>query len=184
SGKRCKMKLIIFSDQLQFCFYKTNIRPLVNEAIESEQEDLTSYSWEAMKQWFMKGHRFGVHTKTHTMVKDNLDATELHNEIVSCKYEIAERLGMGADMIPFFCSINNTLSTVGRTELRLINENYEFHFTTLPGSNTAATNKMGIRRLNIESFWLMGAVKYTIGRWNLKRWKTRIDDFEKLLEQQ
>ena len=164
-------------------FYKTKIRPEINEFIDGREEDLTSYTWDQMRQWYNSGHRFGVHTKSHTMVKDYLNSAELESEIVSCKYEIAERLNINADAIPFFCSINNTLLTVGKRELKYIRANYEFHFTTLPGRNTPATNKMGILRFNIESHWLMGAVKYTIGRWNMNRWRTRLNDYQDLLAQ-
>lgn len=163
-------------------FYKSHIRPLVNHAIESKEEDLTSYSWEQMRGWHRKGHRFGVHTRSHTMVKDKCNPLELHEEIVSCKAEIAEQLGLSFDQIPWFCSINNTALTIGKNELNVINKNYDFHFTTFGGINFQTTNKMCIRRLNIEAFWLLGAVKYTLGNSHLKRWKAKIENFEKLLD--
>ena len=168
---------------VQRSFYQEKIRPVINASIEKNEEDLTAYTWDQMKIWIKNGHKFGVHTKSHTMVKDKLGEAELHQEMVSCKYEMAEQLGIAAEAIPFFCSINDTPTTIGKKELACIRGNYEFHFTTLAGSNTPATHKMGIRRLNIESFWMMGAVKYTLGNWNLKRWKRRLQDFDNLLIQ-
>lgn len=158
-------------------FYLKNIRPEVNPAIDSKPEDFMPMSWEDIKQLIISGHEIGSHTYTHTLSLKATDELNSSKEIVESKRQIEESLNYS---ITSFCSINNSLESVGSYEKKLIEEHYKYHFTTLPGLNTENKNPLFIKRRNIEVFWLRGALFYALGKADLKRWKLKCDLYNRL----
>lgn len=158
-------------------YYLQNIRPVINYNIDNEDEDFTALSWEELRQLISKGHKIGAHTLTHTLIASKSDIKNSTNEILDCKKIIEKETNSEVNS---FCSINNTSVSIGKTEKELIKEGYKFHFTTFPGLNQINKNPLLIKRRNIESFWLQGAVLYAIGKLDLKRWEGKIKLFSDL----
>jgi hypothetical protein len=159
-------------------YFIRHIRPQINAYIDAEEEDFNAMSWEDLAALIQQGHKIGSHTKTHRLVAAESDHNNSIQEIRESKKIIAEKLNIDVDS---FCSINNTLESVGKKELELICGNYMHHFTTIPGPNRQGGNRYFIRRANVESHWLPGSVKYAIGKWDLQRWTASINKYTELL---
>jgi peptidoglycan/xylan/chitin deacetylase (PgdA/CDA1 family) len=159
-------------------FFLRNIRPTINPAIDQNNEDFNSLTWEEIQDILKKEHGIGSHTKSHHLISNIASNTHSEQEIKDSKLLIEQKLNI---KINSFCSINNTSESIGRKEKQIIEQNYEYHFTTFPGPNSPTSSKLLIKRANIESFWLLGAVKYALGSWDLKRWKRKIEEFESLI---
>lgn len=157
-------------------FYLENIRPEINPEIDSLEEDFTALSWEDLKILIKKGHAIGSHTSSHNL-DSRMAIEESSYEIKESKVRIARKLNLKPEDIDCFCSPNNTLSSVGKKEAELIKMHYHFHFTTLPGNNFTNKNPLFIKRSNVECFWMDGAVKYAIGKWDRKRWKAKAKEY-------
>lgn len=152
-------------------YFITCIRPEINPHIDSEAVDFQSLSWEDVKTLVREGHGIGSHTLSHTLVAGTASVEKSILEIKSSKEDIILHLGDLPSEIDSFCSINNTLESIGEKEIKLIRDQYRYHFTTIPGINLPSSNPLYIKRSNIESHWLDGSVKYALGKWDLKRWK-------------
>ncbi|MDQ3046496.1 MAG: polysaccharide deacetylase family protein [Bacteroidota bacterium] len=162
-------------------YFLRDIRPLVNEHVDSKEEDFTAMNWNDLKGLINEGHSIGSHTQTHRLIASESIPSNSEKEIVMSKAEILSKLEIPKSSINSFCSINNTLQSVSGKELTLIKENYDFHFTTIPGANHSGSCPYYIKRANIESHWLPGAVKYALGKWDLKRWKDADKAYTKIL---
>ncbi len=154
-------------------FFIKNIRPIINDAIDSEEEDFMAMSWNDVKSMLAK-HTIGCHTYHHTMVKDDLNKEQLQQELITSKEEIEKHLSVRVDT---FCSINNTLLTIGKAERKLVEENYAIHFTTF-GGNNALPEPYLVKRINVESHWLHGAFKFALSTFELNRWKKAIQLYQ------
>lgn len=126
---------------------------------------------------FIKEKGVGAHTRTHTLVAADSTPENSENEILTSKKIIEDKLDISVDS---FCSINDTLLSVGKKEKTLIEKNYSFHFTTLPGYNREKKDAHFIKRRNVECFWPSGAFYYALGRSDLKRWEKKITLYENL----
>lgn len=158
-------------------FYQKNIRPIINTHIDSQTEDTSAMSWDDVRQLIAKGHEVGCHTLTHTLNIRNSTPANSEQEIVKSKTILEKELNAAVES---FCSINNTLMSVGSFEKALIQKNYRFHFTTLPGSNAADKDPLFIRRRNVEAYWLRGAFYFAIGQRDLPRWKEKIETYRQI----
>lgn len=167
----------------QKIFFINNVRPLFNPEIDKEQEDFSSMSWDDIKLLQKFGHIIGSHTQTHTLVAKTSSIENSTLEICNSKHNIANQLQVSSENINAFCSINNTLESVSEKELQLIKSNYKYHFTTLPGPNFNSSSPLFIKRSNIEVHWLLGAVKYAIGKWDLKRWDAKNNEYSRRVEE-
>jgi hypothetical protein len=160
--------------QKQKAYYIKYIRPTINEYLDSLPEDFEAMNWEDIKQLISKGNRIGSHTYSHTLIAEISNETNSKNEIIQSKHYLEKRTGTNVNS---FCSINNTLVSVGKKEKELIQENYMFHFTTLPGYNGEQKNPLFIKRRNIESFWLNGAVYFSVGKIDINRWAKKVEEY-------
>lgn len=154
-------------------FFIKNIRPVINPEIDVEEEDFTALSWNDLKTLSAK-HAIGCHTSTHTMVKDVLNQEQLREELLASKEAIEKQLTLPVNT---FCSINNTLLTIGKAERKTVEENYSFHFTTF-GGNNALPEPYLVKRVNIEAHWLPGAFKFALSSFELNRWKKTISLYQ------
>lgn len=159
-----------------------NIYPNINRFIDNEPEDFQHLTWTEIEGLLTKGHVIGSHTQTHRLIAKNSTFENSLKEIETSKKNIAEKLGLNTSSINAFCSTHDTLLSIDVKELRLIKKNYEFHFTTIPGANKEYGSKFFIKRVNIESFWLMGAVKYALGKWDLFRWRAAMEKYSRIME--
>lgn len=162
-------------------YFTRNIRPDINSYIDSEPEDFQSFSWEDVSTLITQGHFMGSHTLSHTLVAQTASIEKSILEIKNSREQITNQIKDVPAEITSFCSINNTLESVGKKEMKLIKEQYIYHFTTIPGANLPSSDPLYIRRCNIESHWLPGAVKYALGKWDLKRWKKADEMYLNLL---
>jgi peptidoglycan/xylan/chitin deacetylase (PgdA/CDA1 family) len=160
----------------QKAYYLRNIRPIVNSFIDNEMSDFSAMSWEDLRFLKKEGHYIGSHTLSHTLDRYSTNDGKSFKEISESKALIEERLLQKVDA---YCSINNTLQSTGKYEKELIEQNYRFHFTTLPGSNRDK-DPLFIKRRNVEVYWLKGAVRYALGQWDLRRWQNKIKAFRDL----
>ncbi len=161
----------------QKTYYTQHIRQYTNPYIDSESEDFDALSWDEINKLLSEGNRIGSHTYTHTLLAATSNNANSLVEIKNSKLYFENRTGSN---INSFCSINNTLLSVGKLEKKMIAENYMFHFTTLPGYNGGNKNPLFIKRRNIECYWLAGAVYFALGKWDLFRWRGLIEKYEKL----
>ncbi len=152
-------------------FYLRNIRPVVNPRIDDKEEDFTPMSWDELRLLCANGHAVGAHTLTHTLVAADSSDENSRIEVIGSKERIEQVLSLKTVS---FCSINDTLQSVGKKEKELIASNYSFHFTTLPGLNKKNTDRLFIKRRNVECYWPTGAFYYAIGRSDLGRWEEKI----------
>lgn len=151
----------------QKSFFRANIRPSFNEKLFDAEDDLIPMSWSDLSSLSSSGNSIGSHTYTHTLVAGSSSEENSTREIAGSKEIIERKINRMADS---FCSINNTLLSVGKKEMQIIRENYQFHFTTIPGSNFSGKDRYFIRRVNIETHWLPGALKYALGKTDRLRW--------------
>jgi peptidoglycan/xylan/chitin deacetylase (PgdA/CDA1 family) len=158
-------------------YYSKNIRYAIDGAIDSEEEDLMALSWQEIEQLISAGHLIGSHSQTHTMLGGRLSEEQAKNEIIGSKNYLESKTGV---RINSFCSINDTLLSVGKLEKRLIHGNYDFHFTTLPGYNSINKSRLFIKRRNVECFWPDGAIYFAIGKSDLGRWSKKIEAYNRI----
>ena len=102
----------------------------------------------------------------------------LEYERVKAKQILEDKLNIP---IKTFCSINNTLESVNSKAALKIKKNYQFHFTTIAGKNIPFL-PFSIKRTNVESHWNNNAFKYAIGKWEQKRWKSKILEVNQLMK--
>jgi hypothetical protein len=156
-------------------YYATYIRPNPPAATHPEAEDCLAMSREDLLQLQTMGHRIAAHTYTHSLVAAESNEGKSRREVA----EVKNYLGtIGIEKVSSFCSINNSLESVGALEKKLIAENYQYHFTTLPGNNAAHPDPLFIKRMNVEVHWLKGAMQYALGSWDLKRWESKLQQYE------
>jgi len=161
-------------------YFLKNIRPSINPNIDYTIEDFNAMNWHDIKNLLKDGHLVGSHTKSHTLISKRSSITNSVIEIADSKMIIAKKLNISPTLINVFCSINNSLESIGIKEKEIIQKNYSYHFSTLPGRNRSNSDPLFVRRINIETYWLMGAVKYATGKWGIKKWKNRIKEYENL----
>jgi hypothetical protein len=155
-------------------YYLKHIRPQVNHVIDELEEDFSAMNDSDIQGLLAKGHAIGSHTYTHALVASKSDEANSEKEVVNSKSELEKRFGLP---VSSFCSINNTLESIGSKEKKIVEGHYQFHFTTIPGLNATQKNPLFIRRRNIECFWLKGAVYFALGKWDLKRWKAKEEEY-------
>lgn len=151
----------------QAAYYQTHIRPVIDRAIDHEEEDVTAMSWEQLKTLRDFGHIIGAHSASHRL-HHLMAEDELQYELVDAKKRIEDALG---ESIQVFASPNNTLFSVNESCAKLINAHYSFHHITVPGSFIERRDPRMIYRRNIEVYWKKGAILYALGHWDLRRWR-------------
>lgn len=161
----------------QSSYYAEHIRPNPSPQTHPEAEDQMSMNRNDLLFLQSLGHRVEAHTYTHTLVASASNEENSRKEIVEVKNYL---LQSGFTPVNSFCSINNSLESVGPREKKLIVQHYGFHFTTLPGNNLHKPNPYFIKRINVEVHWLQGAMQYALGSWDLKRWEPRINQYNSL----
>ncbi len=147
-------------------YFTTAIRPVINPALDDAAEDFESMNWDDLRAIARK-HRIGCHTATHTLTRQEKSQEILQHEIIDSKAYLEQQLGQS---IQSFCSINNTLLSINSTAKQLIDSHYQFHFTTFGGCNQPFEPLL-IQRINVESHWLQGAVKFALSPIESKRWQ-------------
>lgn len=157
-------------------FYLKNIRPQINPLIDSEPEDFTPLSWDDLRE-ISKKHSIGSHTLTHTMNASSNDVTYLIRELEGSKLQLEKQLNVSVNS---FCSINNSLLNLNATSKHLIPEYYDYHFTTIAGCNNKNKTPYFIKRINVECFWLPGAVKFSLGNLNIARQMSKVEEYAKM----
>ena len=158
-------------------YYATYIRPNPPAATHPTQEDQLCMNKADLLHLQSLGHTISAHTYTHSLIAANSNEQKSRREVIEVKDYL---LSIGIKKVDSFCSINNSLESVGALEKKLIAENYSFHFTTLPGNNAIQLNPLFIKRMNVEVHWLKGAMQYAMGSWDLKRWGDRIIQYERI----
>lgn len=136
------------------------IRPGFANKLEKFPEDFLPMAWGDLEKLYKIGHRVGSHTMSHTLRRED-DAAKSEVEIIESKKVIEQKLNTA---IPYFCSINNTALSVGKVQEEMINSTYKFHFTTYYGLNKPVADPKRIQRINVESYWSVGEICYSLGR--------------------
>jgi len=136
------------------------IRPGFVNTLEKFPEDFLPMGWNDLEKLHKIGHRIGSHTMSHTLRKED-DAIKSAVEIINSKKAIEQKLGI---QVPYFCSINNTALSVGKLQEEMIDATYDFHFTTYYGLNQPAPDPKRIQRINVESYWSLSEVCFSLGR--------------------
>jgi len=160
-------------------YFKTNIRKPINPEIDNKSEDFTAMSWDDIRELHAQGHAIGSHTMSHTLHRKHSNE-KIKYEIIQSKIEIEKAIGNPIDM---FCSINNSLESMSLKSLQFVQQNYKYHFTTLPGNNLKSLDPLFIRRINVESHWELNAIKFALGKVDRLRWRSRVNTFKLLLGQ-
>ncbi len=159
-------------------YFLENVNPISNPQIENTQDDVTAMSWHELAELISTGHEVGSHSVTHTMKLSGSDCQSRQYEIVESRRMLAEGLNLRPDRIRSFCCPIDTLLSVGTTELKLIQDNYRFFFSTFPGSNLKPKNPYFIKRVHVEAFWMLSTVKYALSSLERIRWRRKVKLFE------
>lgn len=161
-------------------FYRTNIRPQAINHLEKNKEDISALSIEDLILLGSWGHAIGAHTKDHLLRSLNSEM-EVNARVVDCKETIQEWIGKEVE---HFASPIDTLYSVNSYAAKIIREHYRLHHLTIPGRNAAIDkNLKSLYRRNFEVDWTSGAVRFALGDFDLRRWKTKQDAFSLLLQQ-
>jgi len=160
----------------QKAYYRENIRSQTNSFMEKEDADYNALSWDDVKEILSMGHSIGAHSSSHAMLANEKDIAKVYFEIVECKAQIVFAMQPQSIKINSFCSIINTANSVGKKEAQVIAQNYKYHFSTFPGSNTQR-NKQLIRRCNVEAHFSEGEVKFSMGKFNRVLWNKKVANF-------
>ena len=163
-------------------YFTNQIRPLINKNIDIENHDFLALSWDDLKGLFADGHRIGSHSFSHTLTSDS-NREIVEHEIKDSKYEISSKTDISPEEIRFYCCPNETFTSTGIPEHKIIKQNYRFFFTTFAGSNQKIFDPYLICRTNVESYWPFNTFKYAIGKMDWWRWKGKIRKFRKLVRQ-
>jgi peptidoglycan/xylan/chitin deacetylase (PgdA/CDA1 family) len=164
------------AEDAQESYYRTHIRNLINPHYDREPEDFRAMNIEQLLQLKALGHELGSHSMSHTMNKEQDHAALLH-EVVHSKEVIDRVLQQNTT---HFCAPFNSLQRVSAAAMQLISSHYSYFHSTFPGSNLEDRNPMFIRRVNVEAFWLMGAVKYACSGREWQRWRDDSARFQNL----
>jgi len=157
-------------------YYRTNIRRMVDAAIDHELEDVTPMTVADLTRLLNQGHCIESHTMSHLLRATSNDE-EIRREVAGSKRWISEKLSKQPIM---FCSPIQTNFSINNTAKKSIKTEYQFHFTTFPGMQSNALNRQLIMRRNIEAHWSLGEIKYALGKADLPRWKGEIERFQQL----
>ncbi len=149
-------------------YYIHNIRPQPDRRIDSSKDDVTSMSWDDLKQLLKMGHIIGSHTTTHRL-HSSMTKEEVVKEVVESKMILEAKLDIS---INHFATPNNTLSSINRAAATLIQETYKYHHTTIPGVFDLSLLRKGmLYRRNVECHWSSGRIKFAMGYGDLRRWQ-------------
>jgi len=160
-------------------FFLKNIRPNIIPEVDSEKEDFSALSWSQLRTLIQSGHAVGAHTYTHTLCASASSPQNSSFEIINSKQRIEEELRVP---VTAYCAPNDSLYSTGKKEMKLIKDHYRFFFSTYPGSNAENPSPWFIKRCNIETHWMQGAVTYAIGRSSYRRWEKQTRLFNQLAE--
>ena len=155
-------------DRNQKQFYRSNLFPVTNPNVDSGEDDFSAMTWPDLSSLLSDGHAIGSHSYTHALTHSESDSGNSRREIVDSKRILEEKLSC---LIDSYCSPVDTLMSTGKKEMALIKEHYSFHFSTYPGSNCKARDPYFVKRAVVNTFWPLGTVKYSIGRFDRIRWK-------------
>lgn len=160
-------------------YYLQYIRPFPDYRIDKEMEDRSAMHWDDVRRIMEIGHTIGSHTLTHRLTPV-MSKAEWTAEIVESKSILEEKLNC---VIAHFASPNNTLLSTNNEICGLIHETYTWHHTTLPGIQEEKMLQQGLLyRRNIEVHWPGGITKFSLGNFDLPRWKTRRDALSLLVQ--
>ncbi len=154
----------------QAAFFLKNIRP-GNGPCACGSEDAAALSWAELRQMAAAGHEIGSHSATHGMRMISLDTASRLHEIVESRRMVAEGLNVRPEAVRAFCGPVDSRLSVGRKEMALIRQHYSFFFSTLPGSNSVDRDPYFIRRVHLEDFWMLAAVRFALSNLERLRWK-------------
>lgn len=154
-------------------FYRSNIRPVIDPNFDRLEEDVTPFGYADMRGLLDSGHALGCHTMTH-LLRCGIAPGEADEEIVASAARLSEQL---QTEVPAFCSPLNTLLSVDAYAKQKIKEHYRYHFTTFPGRNDVGTSPQLIFRRVIEVNWPLGKIRFALGRWDLWRWRGRVQQY-------
>lgn len=160
----------------QETYYRTNIRREVNDEVDRLPEDKTAMSESDLKELLQRGHLIGCHSMTHTMSRDD-DREKQYREVIESKAFLEK---MFSREIVHFCAPFNSLRSTGREQMKLIAENYRYFHSTFPGSNLTEKDPLFIKRVNVEVFWPLDAVRFAISGPEWNRWKPSRNEFRVL----
>ena len=161
-------------------YYSSNIRPSVDILTHSQEDDFIPMDWRDLASLISLGNCIGSHSYTHKLNAELSSEINSQHEIIDSKTIIEKKLA--STTVNSFCSPNNTLLSIEKKEMEMIKNNYQFHFSTIPGSNFIKKNKYFIRRSNVETYWLSGAIKYNIGKTDWTRWKKEENLFNSICD--
>lgn len=162
----------------QAAFFMKNINPITGLKNNVNHEDFTSLSWSELKELVNSGHEVGSHSSTHTMRANRIDCNLRQYEIVESRRMLAEGLNLNLDKIRSFCGPVDSLLSVGIADMALIRDNYRFFFSTFPGSNISPRNPYFIKRIHVEAFWPLSAVKFALSNLERIRWRQKVKLFK------
>jgi peptidoglycan/xylan/chitin deacetylase (PgdA/CDA1 family) len=157
-------------------YYRTHIRPAVDNTIDHEPEDLTPMQLGELRALVGMGHSVGFHTKSHrltsTMTDEEIDEelTDVHDVLGEFKSQIQLH----------FASPNNTSFSVNHFCKKEISKRFALHYTTFPGLNAEQGDSQFILRRNIEVHWSNGEIRFATGRWDLSRWQDRLAHYRQV----
>jgi peptidoglycan/xylan/chitin deacetylase (PgdA/CDA1 family) len=157
-------------------YYRGHIRQIIDSKVDHEPEDFTPMTVAELSVLREKGHFVESHTMSH-LLRSNSRDIDVEREVIQSKKWIADKL---KDSARIFCSPIQTNFSVNASAKRLIEKEYDYHFTTFPGFHSGNRNPQLVFRRNIEVHWSLSQIKYALGKADLSRWKDEIARFRQL----
>jgi peptidoglycan/xylan/chitin deacetylase (PgdA/CDA1 family) len=164
----------------QHNYYRNHIRSYINAKIDRLPEDVSALSPEILRNLVLEGHVVGSHSYTHTMMNNDHPDKQIR-EIIESKNKLESWI---KKPVTHFCAPFNSARSVGKEQMQLIRSHYRFFHSTFPGSNGSAKSPHFIKRVNIETFWLMGAIKFACSTAEWHRWAGQRDLFSEQIDSQ
>jgi peptidoglycan/xylan/chitin deacetylase (PgdA/CDA1 family) len=104
-------------------------------------------SWEELAQLNQDGHCIGSHTLSHPRLSQLTDMNIMKKEIIESGELLQERIGTSID---FFAYPFGKVSNVDKRFFEIAAKRYRYLFSGVRGFNSSATNRLAIRRDDIN----------------------------------
>jgi len=167
--------------QNQKKYFMEHIRKELPADEFSEEQDWSSLSWKEVKELADRGHWVGSHSMTHQMRADQTSIENYKNEVLGSRNKILDQVGKIDNVASSFCSPVDSLLSTNRDQMKLIQQNYSYFFSSYPGDNFNEKNPYFIKRSNVEADWGLSKVIYQVGRWDRFRWRNKINKFDQII---
>ena len=159
--------------EVQQAYYLEHIRNQVNYNIDTQHADVTAMNIDDIGSLLSGRHRIGSHSFTHTMNRDD-DVTKSEQEVIRSKHFLENKFNIP---VKDFCAPFDSLRSTNRHQMDLIRQHYQYFHSTFPGSNKELHEPFFICRVNVECWWPLDVMKFSLSRFEWSRYREKRERF-------